>query len=664
MSIKRSLGKFTVAEPASYESFPLAPAGGELKESVQKKREEMEHDPPGCMQKRAVWIVHGMGQQVPFETLERLAEGLIRAAEESMPRSESSSREAPITPIFREVRVGNTVLQRVELTLPREKADPQEVHLYECYWAPITEGAIQLRDVVSFLWDGGTRGLTNFFTGFARALFCNMVMFSLTWRTPAYLVLTLLILAALTTINAIIVGAGASFAGISSSQKLIPCALIQPLTSVASIVCAVTISFGAILFLGEMSRPTRAIPPPYGRRVRDLTWFAFGVTAATILVSAFVLAFMVWKPNIGVGLMPQALRVVHFGNVVVLVVVVIMILARMVHWRNVSHQRSGPGGNSMAQEMEQSEKSLALRAMFYLAFFVHIIAVAGIIWLVLCWHTGTTQLPFVLAWLWELPSRTLHCLLGPSRGEWVAGYVYRALISSFWIWPSLFLISAVVRRLLVQFVGDVTAYISANKLDRFDAIRKKIKELARESAEAVYMAKADGSNNFEYEKVAIVGHSLGSVIAYDTLNRLIADDTLGKDKTGIVCRTCLFLTFGSPLDKIAFFFSLMGKSTRHIREQLADVVQPLIKDYKNRLYPWVNVYSRNDVICGHLDFYDLPVNLRPQEAKPVYNVRDEDALIPLVAHVEYWNNRTVWKELLVEITHVTGEPQIVRKPEE
>ena len=27
-------------------------------------------------------------------------------------------------------------------------------------------------------------------------------------------------------------------------------------------------------------------------------------------------------------------------------------------------------------------------------------------------------------------------------------------------------------------------------------------------------------NDFEYEKVAIVGHSLGSVIAYDTLNRL------------------------------------------------------------------------------------------------------------------------------------------------
>jgi alpha-beta hydrolase superfamily lysophospholipase len=235
------------------------------------------------------------------------------------------------------------------------------------------------------------------------------------------------------------------------------------------------------------------------------------------------------------------------------------------------------------------------------------------------------------------------------------------LTSSFWLWPFLFLISAVVRSFLVQYVGDVTAYISSNKIDRFDKVRKKIKDAAKESASAVYLAKAIGSNDFEYEKVAIVGHSLGSVIAYDTLNRLIADDRLTVDDRlttddalaaaviGITRRTCLFLTFGSPLDKIAFFFSVMGKSTEHIREQLAAVVQPLIQDYKNRPFSWVNVYSRNDVICGHLDFYDLPAALLPAGAKTVKNVRDEEALIPLVAHVEYWNNRTVWKQLLAEI---------------
>jgi hypothetical protein len=166
------------------------------------------------------------------------------------------------------------------------------------------------------------------------------------------------------------------------------------------------------------------------------------------------------------------------------------------------------------------------------------------------------------------------------------------------------------------------------------------------------MAKAAQGNNFEYGKIAIVGHSLGSVIAYDTLNRLLVDDDLSAGpppvpRADIAKRTSIFLTFGSPLDKTAYFFSLMGKNTRHVREQLAAVVQPLIQSYKKyRIFPWLNIYSRNDIICGHLDFYDLPGTLPPWG---VENVKDEDAFVPLVAHVDYWGNRIVWDKLLAAI---------------
>ena len=136
MSNKRSVGRFSVESPMSYESFPLAPAAGEITDAAQKLRTKMAVRPPGTTKKRAVWIVHGMGQQVPFETLEQLAEGLITAAAHSSP-------PLPVPPPkFREVRVNNTVLQRIELALPRPGGDPQEVHLYECYWAPKTEGAV------------------------------------------------------------------------------------------------------------------------------------------------------------------------------------------------------------------------------------------------------------------------------------------------------------------------------------------------------------------------------------------------------------------------------------------------------------------------------------------------------------------------------------------
>jgi hypothetical protein len=156
MSNKGPLGKFVVEPSYSYESFPLTPAEKELDDAAQKLRTEMPMKPPGVTDKRAVWIVHGMGQQVPYETLDQLANGLIAAAEDANP----GVRVDP--PKFREVRVGKTVLQRVEVLLPRPEADPHDVHLYECYWAPKTEGAVKLTDVISFLWDGGTRGLIIF----------------------------------------------------------------------------------------------------------------------------------------------------------------------------------------------------------------------------------------------------------------------------------------------------------------------------------------------------------------------------------------------------------------------------------------------------------------------------------------------------------------------
>src|SRR6202162_51799 len=107
----------------------------------------------------------------------------------------------------------------------------------------------------------------------------------------------------------------------------------------------------------------------------------------------------------------------------------------------------------------------------------------------------------------------------------------------------------------------------------------------------IYQAPNDDGDGFEYVKVAIVGHSLGSVIAYDTLNKMLTDDSLSQNELQVADRTCLLATFGSPRDKIAFFFTIQGKDTFHIREQLADLVQPLIQSYPEfRKFPWINVY--------------------------------------------------------------------------
>lgn len=624
---------FRVDERFYYESYPIAPPEAELTDTARARRLELRKNPPGTTAKRALWIVHGMGQQIRFETLEQLAEGVVRAAKDK--KIEVSP------PGFREVRIGKTILQRVELVFEPHSPKPREVHLYECYWAAKTEGAVKLRDVIGFLWDGGMRGIVNYYVRFQRALFGTMTSYKLTWRTPAFLVLTLALLAALMAIDAMILATGATLTGISKTPADLP---VGPLAAVAALVSAVAITFGVVLFLAETGRPTLGRSLAWGRAVRNLTWFAVAFTATSILTGAVLMSLMFWF-RIAPSLTPASQTLVlALANTSALCSLLLVAVSRV--WR-----RSRASGTS------EVELGRFPRLIFYAGFIVHFAVVAGVLLLASQAFPSMEGAMYWLAvpsnWMLAHMRALLACILGPVSGAVFSGFVFSVISSGAWVWLFLALISGVARNVIVEYVGDVTAYVASNRVDRFDDIRTKIKNLAKESALAVYSAKARESDNFEYEKVAIIGHSLGSVIAYDTLNRLIADDALSGMAAGIVRRTCLLLTFGSPLDKTAFFFSMMGKNTEHIREQLATVVQPLIQDRDCReQILWRNVYSRNDIISGSLDFYQIPDDRLPpgvQQVRKVKNEKDEDALVPLVAHVEYWKNLTVWKRLLESI---------------
>nr|MDQ3388734.1 hypothetical protein [Gemmatimonadota bacterium] len=96
----------------------------------------------------AVLICHGMGQQVPFEHIDAISQAIVRGAPKGTPR---------------EIRVGYATLG--EARLPRAEIDLQvdgerrEVHVYEAYWAPLTEGKVSATAVTRFLFDAGLRGL-------------------------------------------------------------------------------------------------------------------------------------------------------------------------------------------------------------------------------------------------------------------------------------------------------------------------------------------------------------------------------------------------------------------------------------------------------------------------------------------------------------------------
>ena len=599
-------------------------------------------EPPPA-EKCAVWIVHGMGQQVPYATLDELNQGIcIGAAAEGITVS---------APAFREVKVGNTILQRVEITLSKD-AEQKELHLYESYWAPKTEGVVRLKSVIGFLWDGGSRGLVNWKSGFHRALFSLVVPFKLSWRTPVYLLFTLAVLAALMTINAIIVATGASWAGIGNLSAKINAGAIPPITTVAGIGAAAGITFGVVLFLAQLMRPARPEPNAtdsskkryhsFAVTLQYLSWIALIFTALTIIVTAVILAVILWVKQIPVWALDPFQPWIQL--IVNLSVFSSLLLVLIALWRKRARTSHG----------NTPREGVGRQAICLLAFLVHILGLAGIIAVTLCagWTFVCTPEASRAGGVFDcLASGFAECIR--KLGCWMClrNFFVSLFTSSLWVWPFLAILSAAVRNLLVQYVGDVTAYVASNKIDKYDEVRKAIKALAKESASAVYSLRSPGGG-FEYSKIAVVGHSLGSVIAYDTLNRLIADDSLAGCSSKVVDRTRLFLTFGSPLDKTAFFFSVMGRDTLHVREQLAAVVQPMIEDRSVReKIPWVNVFSRNDIICGSLDFYDLPPNTPPNipPVRAVENVKDPDALIPLAAHVEYWQNSTVWRELLKKL---------------
>jgi hypothetical protein len=556
---------------------------------------------------RAIWIVHGMGQQIPFETVDSLTQGVLSVA-----------RPENIMPVLRTVQIGDQTLQRVELdvdgTRRNSKDEPEhlyQLHLYETYWAPKTEGVAKLADVMSFLLDGATRGLLNCLKMFQRAMFGGMEGFKIPKRSAIWITATLLTLGALTVINGVIAAAAAARAKLPGLTGTLFSSYWPQLTALASCMTAIVLTFGIMLFLAEMTKPA-AVSHPVRLIVSTLAWIAMCWTILVIISTAGVMGLAMhvhWAPDWFIH-MPRA----QMQAFVFLVIVGCGILIAVAMIRRAFLRSSE----------RKLEKDVWLVIFSIVSFATFAASVAGPLWF-LRGHKAD----------WKLPPSLFF------------------ISSTVWVWPLLIGLSAKIRTLLIQYVGDVAIYVRPNKLDRFDDVRTKIKKMAEDTASAIFKAcDPVEKNTFLYEQVAVVGHSLGSVIAYDTLNGLMLEDWLSKNQLGIAERTNTMVTFGSPLDKTAFFFTIQGTNALHIRERLAATVQPIIQSYRMfRKFKWINVFSRNDIISGDLIFYDLNCfqKLDPVPERAVHNMVDEDAFIPLVAHVDYWKNRTVWTELFHQI---------------
>lgn len=197
-------------------------------------------------------------------------------------------------------------------------------------------------------------------------------------------------------------------------------------------------------------------------------------------------------------------------------------------------------------------------------------------------------------------------------------------------------------RFLRDWAGDIALYVTADHQAAADRSRHHIKEGAARLIEALL-------RDPDYERVVLVGHSLGSVIAFDALNVLSRGHRLENVlPPAPLAKLHGLLTMGSPLDKVAYFFREQTADDAAIHAQLLSFLHPTARrpsrrddgPYAIAAYEvplrdlcWTAVHAPLDVISDPLVFYRTSRLLtRPY--------------LPAGAHQRYFSDPQVYAELL------------------
>lgn len=206
-----------------------------------------------------------------------------------------------------------------------------------------------------------------------------------------------------------------------------------------------------------------------------------------------------------------------------------------------------------------------------------------------------------------------------------------------------------LKPIVVDVIGDVALYTSTDVKSEYFPVRQRILDGAVATIEALF-----GSTEPVYGRIVVVGHSLGSVVGYDALNRINNRMNAGITDRAAASKITGFVTLGSPLDKIAFFFRRRGGKEQTILRQMVgqnvsfrsrDIdddlssLQPRleshIEDLVGAKLTWLNFWDPKDPISGHLDFYRVDDNWSLNMGEPWGK-----------AHVGYWEFPEMYRRII------------------
>lgn len=243
------------------------------------------------------------------------------------------------------------------------------------------------------------------------------------------------------------------------------------------------------------------------------------------------------------------------------------------------------------------------------------------------------------------------------------------------------------RSLLSSHVGDIALYVTSDRISSRARTRRAVldegqrmledllkpeaanptgpgRDAGAESA-APSLRTADGRpaepggaapRASGYEAVYLAGHSLGSVIALDLLDRLARTS---RHRPVPLERVRGLLTFGSPLDKVAYFFRQRPAEGEAVRTQLLSYFHGVRRRRNQRDYgpyafapyrlpfahlSWLHVHAPADPLSDRLLHYrvDRVVTLPRWE--------------PFTAHNAYWRDARFYSAALAWLAgHSVGE---------
>src|SRR5262249_54742975 len=235
-------------------------------------------------------------------------------------------------------------------------------------------------------------------------------------------------------------------------------------------------------------------------------------------------------------------------------------------------------------------------------------------------------------------------VLDLSSGSYVLSKLARFVsMHSLWYPIAGAILSTFLAYALTAYVADVAVYTSMDARSRNFAARNAI---LGGSTAALKQLLVSG-----YDRVILCGHSLGSVVAYDTINELLtqynATAVAHTDPPDSVLTLSqlhtlkALVTFGSPLDKIWYFFREHVKRDQAIRAQVLSMLHSFRRLRTGRTYgefefsyhfnqldglEWRNAWARMDPISAELKFYRVDRQRRFPYRWPV------------LAHLSYWSD--------------------------